>query len=189
MKMSQKQIDLQKGPKVPVQDAFTLVEILVVVSIIGLLAGLAFPAIQGAQTAARKGKAKAEMQSIITALKSYQNEYGRMPNPSALGGAGEGYFGDSASPKLFLMLSGSTSDTSGENPRQITFLELPATSTNGSFPDPWKRNYLLKIDTDGDNVVEYYGNKNGIAVVVSSGKNGQQDDPANAKSDDVYSFK
>ena len=129
------------------------------------------------------------MQSIITALKSYQNEYGRMPNPSALGGAGDGYFGDSASPKLFLMLSGSTNETCGENPRQIAFLELPASSTNGSFPDPWKRNYLLKIDTDGDNTVEYYGNKNGVALVFSLGKNGQQDDPASTKSDDVYSFK
>jgi hypothetical protein len=94
-----------------------------------------------------------------------------------------------ASPRLFLMLSGATNDTSGENARQIAFLELPATSTNGSFADPWKRNYLLKIDTDGDNIVEYYGNKNGIALVISLGKNGQQEDPASSKSDDVYSFK
>lgn len=169
--------------------AFTLVEILVVISIIGLLAGLALPAIQGAQTAARKGKAKAEMQSIITALKSYQNEYGRMPNPQALGGQSDGYFGTNVSSRLFQMLAGSTNDTSGENLRQIAFLELPSSSTNGSFPDPWKRNYLIKIDTDGDNVVEYYGNKNGIALIISLGKNGQQEDPANAKSDDVYSFK
>lgn len=169
--------------------AFTLVEILVVVSIIGLLAGLAFPAIQGALNSAKKGKAKAEMQSIITSLKSYQNEYGRLPNPSAVGGASDGYFSDSASPKLFLMLTGSASDTSGENPRQIAFLELPASSTNGIFQDPWKRNYILKIDTDGDNVVEYYGNKNGIALIISLGKNGQQEDPASSKSDDVYSFK
>jgi len=169
--------------------SFTLVEILVVISIVGLLAGLALPAIQGAQNAARKGKAKAEMQSIITAVKAYQNEYGRLPNPSAVGGAGDGYFSASASPRLFLMLSGATNDSSGENPRQIAFLELPASSTNGSFPDPWKRNYLLKIDTDGDNVVEYYGNKNGVALVISQGKNGQQDDPASSNSDDVYSFK
>jgi len=169
--------------------SFTLVEILVVISIIGLLAGLALPAIQGAQTAARKGKAKAEMQSIITSLKAYQNEYGRLPNPSAVGGGGDGYFSDSASPRLFLMLSGATNDSSGENPRQIAFLELPASSTNGSFPDPWKRNYLLKIDTDGDNVVEYYGNKNGVALVISLGKNGRQEDPASSASDDVYSFK
>lgn len=187
--MNQKQIELQKGPKVPAKNGFSLVEILVVISIIGLLAGLALPAIQGAQTAARKGKARAEMQAIITALKSYQNEYGRLPDASKVGGAADGYFSATASPRLFLMLSGSANDTSGENPRQIAFLELPASSTNGSFPDPWKRNYLLKIDTDGDNIVEYYGNKNGVALIISLGKNGLQDDPASSKSDDVYSFK
>jgi len=171
--------------------AFTIIEILVVVSIIGLLVGMALPAIQGAMNTAKKGKAKAEMQSIITALKAYQNEYGRMPDPAKLGGAGDGYFGENATPRLFLMLSGSTADTSGENPRQIVFLELPATSTNGSFPDPFKqkKNYLVKIDTDGDNIVEYYGDKNGIAVVVSLGTDGNQGDPASKTSDDVYSFK
>ena len=171
--------------------AFTIIEILVVVSIIGLLAGLALPAIQGAMNTAKKGKAKAEMQSIITALKAYQNEYGRLPDPVKLGGGGDGYFDANSSPRLFLMLSGSKDDASGENPRQIAFLELPATSTNGSFSDPFKqkKNYLVKIDTDGDNVVEYYGNKNGIAVVVSLGSNGNQDDPTSKTSDDVYSFK
>lgn len=169
--------------------AFTLVEILVVVSIIGLLAGLAFPAIQGAMNSAKKGKAKAEMQSIITALKSYQNEYGRMPNPSAVGGAGDGYFSDSASPRLFLMLSGATNDSSGENPRQIAFLELPASSTNGSFPDPWKRNYIVKLDVDGDNLIWHWTNWNGAAIVFSTGKNGSPESPLLPSSDDVYSFK
>jgi len=167
--------------------AFTLVEILVVISIIGLLAGLAFPAIQGAQTAARKGKAKAEIQSIITSLKAYQNEYGRIPDSQALGGGADGWFGTNESKNLFWMLSGN--NYGEQNPRQITFLELSGTSTNGVFLDPWKRHYVLKIDTDGDNIVEYYGNKNGVAVVLSFGKNGKQDAPTDAKSDDVYSFK
>jgi prepilin-type N-terminal cleavage/methylation domain-containing protein len=171
--------------------AFTIIEILVVVSIIGLLAGLALPAIQGAMNTAKKGKAKAEMQSIITALKAYQNEYGRLPDPVKLGGAGDGYFGENASPRLFLMLAGSSADTSGENPRQIAFLELPANSTNGNFPDPFKlkKNYIVKIDDNGDNVVNYYEDRNGIAVVVSFGPNGNQDDPTSKTSDDVYSFK
>lgn len=178
--------------------AFTLVEILVVVSIIGLLAGLALPAVQGALNSAKKGKAKAEMQSIITALKSYQNEYGRMPDINALGGSAErdnldqgndGWFGTNTSRNLFLMLSGSNVPAQNQNPRQIVFLELPPTSTNGVFFDPWGRQYVVKYDGSGNNIVEYYGNKNGIALIISFGKNGQQEDPANAKSDDVYSFK
>ena len=171
----------------PSKSGFTLIELLVVISIIGLLAGLSLPAMQGAMNAAKKGKAKSEMQAVITALKAYQNEYGRMPDPQQLGGNGDGYFSSDASKNLFWMLSG---DNYGEqNPRQITFLELPATSTQGSFPDPWKRNYIVKIDTDGDNIVEYYGEKNGSVLVISLGKNGQQENPSDAKSDDVYSFK
>jgi len=172
--------------------SFTLVEILVVISIIGLLAGLALPAIQGAQTAARKGKAKAEMQSIITALKSYQNEYGRLPDSSALGssleGDGDSWFGESSSKNLCWMLSG---DNYGrQNPRQIVFLELPANSTNGVFLDPWKRQYQMKLDANGNNIMEYYQkNYNGTALIISLGKNGRQEDPASSASDDVYSFK
>jgi len=184
MKAPMKRLEDRRGRG---EAAFTLVELLVVVSIIGLLAGLAFPAIQGAMNSAKKGKAKSEMQSVITALKAYQNEYGRMPDPQQLGGGSDGWFGTDASANLFWMLSG---DNYGQqNPRQIVFLELPATSVNGAFPDPWKKNYAVKIDTDGDNLVEYYGDKNGVALLISFGKNGQQDNPTDAKSDDVYSFK
>lgn len=179
-----KTLPSQKPGRAP---AFTLIELLVVISIIGLLAGLAFPGIQGAMNAAKKGKTKAEMQSVLTAIKAYQNEYGRMPDPQRLGGAGDGYFDGNTSRNLFWMLSGN--NYGEQNPRQITFLELPATSTNGLMLDPWKRAYIVKIDTDGDNVVEYYGNKNGVALVISLGANGNQEDPSNAKSDDVYSFK
>lgn len=190
--MNPSQGNLLSAPSLKVGGAFTLVEILVVVSIIGLLAGLALPAIQGAQTAARKGKAKGEMQSIITALKSYQNEYGRLPDSSALGsspeGDGDSWFGESSSKNLFWMLSG---DNYGQqNPRQIVFLELPANSTNGVFLDPWKRQYLLKVDASGNNIINYYDRDyNGAALVISLGKNGQQENPANSTSDDVYSFK
>lgn len=169
--------------------AFTLVEILVVVSIIGLLAGLAFPAIQGAMNSAKKGKAKAEMQSIITALKAYQNEYGRMPDFPSLGGTGDGWFDQNNSKGLFLMLSGT--NTAGQNTRQITFLELPAGSTNGAILDPWKRGYIVKCDDDGDNRVDYWGTLyNGIALVISYGKDGNQGNPNNVPApDDVFSFK
>lgn len=169
--------------------AFTLVEILVVVSIIGLLAGLAFPAIQGALNSAKKGKAKAEMQSIITALKAYQNEYGRMPDFPSLGGTGDGWFDQNNSKGLFLMLSGT--NTAEQNTRQITFLELPSGSANGAILDPWKQGYIVKLDDNGDNRVEYYNKQyNGVALVISYGKNGKQEDPDGKPTpDDVFSFK
>ena len=182
---------MQSAPRLKDGGAFTLVEILVVISIIGLLAGLALPAIQGAQTAARKGKAKAEMQSIITSLKAYQNEYGRLPDPAALGSSAEGdgdsWFGGTASQNLCWMLSG---DNYGQqNPRQIVFLELPPNSTNGVFLDPWKRQYFIKLDTGGNNIINFWKDWNGTVLVISGGKNGNPQNPDDSKSDDVYSFK
>ena len=172
--------------------SFTLVEILVVVSIIGLLAGLAFPAIQGALNSAKKGKAKAEMQSIVTAVKAYQNEYGRLPIPNNATSDDDAYFSHEASgsPQVFRVLAGSNEPT-GMNPREIVFLELPARSTNGVFTDPWAKpgattnNYVLKFDADGDNRVNYSGtNYNVVVTVISFGKDGIQNTP-----DDVFSFK
>jgi len=179
----------------PLLSSFTLVEILVVVSIVGLLAGLAFPAIQGAMNSAKKGKAKAEMQSIVTAVKAYQNEYGRLPIPQLdLTNDDQAYYGpdESGSPQIFRILAGSNVPAElNMNPREIVFLELPAKSTNGIFTDPWAKpsartnNYVLKFDANGDNIVQYSGiNYNGVALVISFGKDGIQN-----TSDDVFSFK
>lgn len=40
----------------------------------------------------------------------------------------------------------------GENPRKILFLE--SKNADGTFLDPWNRQYLLVLDTDYDNLIE-----------------------------------
>lgn len=176
--------------------SFTLVELLVVISIIGLLAGLAFPAIQGAMNSAKKGKAKAEMQSIITALKAYQAEYGRFPSPNSPEGDGDTWYGtgdgSSESPAIFRILSGSNVTANGlqQNPREIAFLELPAGSTNGFFRDPWgKKNYALKLDTSGDGKVNYWVDIRAPVLLISFGKDGNQQEPGSKGCDDLYSWR
>ena len=67
---------------------FTLIELLVVIGIIVLLAGLILPAVMSAQQKGRITQAKADMASILTALKSVENTYNRMVNPDRdFGGA------------------------------------------------------------------------------------------------------
>ncbi|MDD5139472.1 MAG: type II secretion system protein [Verrucomicrobiales bacterium] len=58
---------------------FTLVELLVVISIIGILAAMSLAVIPRVMDAGRKTKAKIEMQQIVTAIQHYDSTYGRFP--------------------------------------------------------------------------------------------------------------
>src|SRR3954470_13605489 len=59
--------------------SFTLTELLVVISIIAILTGLAFPAYHGVQEQARRFQAKNDLVQIVTAISAYMSEYGRYP--------------------------------------------------------------------------------------------------------------
>jgi len=58
---------------------FTLIEMLVVIAIIAILAGILLPTLSYAKTVAKKRVAKAEMSSLAAAIHQYEAEYNRMP--------------------------------------------------------------------------------------------------------------
>ncbi|MCC9609305.1 type II secretion system GspH family protein [Blastopirellula sp. JC732] len=58
---------------------FTLVELLVVITIIGILAGLALVAIPGAVSRVKEGGITAEIAQMDSALKLFKNDYGAFP--------------------------------------------------------------------------------------------------------------
>jgi general secretion pathway protein G len=59
---------------------FTLIELMVVVVIIGILAGLIVPRIMGSDEKAREAKAKMQIESLETALKLYKLDNGSYPS-------------------------------------------------------------------------------------------------------------
>ena len=59
---------------------FTLIELMVVIVILGVLAGLIIPRIMGRPEEARRMKARIQMESIETALKLYRLDNGEYPS-------------------------------------------------------------------------------------------------------------
>ena len=166
----------------PIQEGFTLVELLVVISIIGLLAGLMSVAIPKAMEGGKKAKAKGELNAIVAAVKAYRQEYGRWPGSATA--TSDTTFQDAESKPLLSALSGA-SNTSVENPKSVRLLE--GATTDGTMLDPWGTQYLVIVDTDESNSMTYLGKTISISVLaVSFGKDKKQD-ATPGSGDDVFS--
>jgi len=111
---------------------FTLIELLVVIAIIAILAAMLMPAISHVRKLAKKTQAKVEMQSIITAVKSYESTYGILPDNSSY-------------TTLIPVLTGT-------NSRSIRFLDVQDNNPN-IFKDPWDNDYKVFTDHDYDGQV------------------------------------
>lgn len=110
-------------------NAFTLVEMMVVVGIIGILMGVAFSGIGQARNRARVARANLEMRQLISAWLSYEAAYDDWP----------------------VQVQGEEIDTSesaiqellGKNPEETVYLN--AQMVNGAFRDPWGTPYRFRL--------------------------------------------
>jgi len=191
---------------------FTLIEMLVVITIIGILVGLTVPAIMSAMDSAVAAKARNDVIQLVAAVKAYETEYGKLPTDVVSSDDGaeasQGWFQEDNDRVVKVLIGENDNDL---NPRLIVFLEpRQAKGTEGSFRDglgtdkklydPWGTPYAIKLDTSYNNELEYYGgptyksNVRRSAFAVSFGKNKIQQDPGKAvdkdlKVDDIVSFR
>ena len=181
--------------------AFTLIELLTVVAIIGILAALIFPAIKKALEKAEITKATTEVNAIETAWKAYFNEYGKWPcSPSSpfacLSGSGPQNGPEDGTGVIFdhafvSLMQGRTVDdapyqAAQDNPKGVSFLNISAKSIKGgNYIDPWGQPYRMKFDLDYDNIVKTNssGGVTNTVMVWSYGPDGQ-----NNTKDDVRSW-
>lgn len=170
---------------------FTLVELLVVIGIIALLAGVLLPAVNTVLKKADESRARADVQRIYLAWKRYYAEYGWWP---VEGGRCVGYpmsegsvvravptLGDIVTnifiPPLRSDAVGGDSQIIKEwNPDRIQFLAYDdvAIDDSGQMVDPWGKPYLFLFDLDSDGKVNFYGSNIYDSVIVYSAGPDQQ---------------
>lgn len=158
---------------------FTLVELLVVISIIALLAGLSLSVTQGALAKARKVQAQVLLKTMQTGILAYQAEYGRLPlyevyYPAATASAKDVELNPADNEDRFKMLvqtlTGSNIVSTGRstNPRGIPFCEFQnkqykgGSSSSGIVVSPFKTDktpfykpVYVALDYDGNNQINY----------------------------------
>ena len=158
---------------------FTLIEMLVVIAIIGILAGLIFPTVGRSREKARETQAAAGANSISMALRNFKMTYQKYPGIAITDPVGGGK-NDGASSydsledydKIIFALSGVLPGGDADsaktkfaelNRKKTSFLELPAEylKDKGFFANPWGRRYYIVYSNTGKNLMEFKRPKNG----------------------------
>src|SRR4030081_3735920 len=101
--------------------AFTLIELLFVITIIVVVLGLLFPAFQAVQNQAKKTQAKNDLTQIVTAVNAFYTEYGKHPVVT------DDLVIANTADLLYTLRAVSSGVNAGEatNPRKIAFINVP----------------------------------------------------------------
>jgi prepilin-type N-terminal cleavage/methylation domain-containing protein len=170
---------------------FTLVELLVVISIIGLLVGLLAAGIPLAIEKGMTAKAKGETTAIVAAIKAYKQEYGRFPGDPSVANR---LFSSDSTPDinaLMKVLSGDATTTlDGEiaNPKGVRFFEGAKVNETITMPDPWGCQYLVLVDSTETGSVTYTNagtpvNLRISVLAICYGSDGKADTQSGKKND------
>jgi prepilin-type N-terminal cleavage/methylation domain-containing protein len=139
---------------------FTLMELLVVVSIIAILASLAFGTAQAVHRKAVKVATQASVMDLSLAVNSYITQYNRLPLPAVT----ETELPSDSSNPLIAVLVGEISGPNSPNPAGTVFL-TPKMAKNGSgglvdkggsalaLLDLWGQPFQVLLDANGDNKI------------------------------------
>lgn len=164
---------------------FTLVELLVVITIIGFLAAIIVPSINAAFRSAKKAKAMTQAKDLQEACHRYYAEYNRAPVPkgTTMGkGADKKYEDDNASVVDILVLADKLQNRDVVNPKLIRFLDMDAKGEEAyqnakKYEDPWGNAYQVFLDLSYDDRITDAGDGEIKAKVAvrSAGPDGKFD--------------
>lgn len=155
----------------PPENGFTLVELLIVVTIIGVLIGISIPTLSGVLQQAKKVEARSFMSGMQQAVASYRTEYGDWPPFMRATGDTDTKLENSGDWTNFYGTMTAKADFSGldtQNRRRIRFLDVPVKYLRQAgdlttvpsnplsatiFVDPWDKFYWMWVDANYDGVL------------------------------------
>ncbi len=136
--------------------AFTLIEILVVIAIIGILAGLLLPAVAAVKRFVRKVKARAEVEQMEGAWSVYYQTYQKWPSFATAEATAVPIDGAAAT----VLMGGNDADNN--NRKRMQFMQFQSV-TNGTPVNVWailmpglpieQFKYYARFDLDYDNQI------------------------------------
>jgi len=135
--------------------AFTLVELLVVISILALLMGIIVPSYFSIREKAKYTKAKVTAKNLETAFRAYLDHYHVWPGKLADGNTTYEIKDD-----IFKLLQGKVDDDNNKD--GIQFYEFESTNTAAGALDPWSepsdsttwKTYRVRVDRNYDNKID-----------------------------------
>jgi len=175
------------------KQAFTLIELLMVISIIGVLAGILIPTVGAVRKQANIAASKSQLSNYVTAMTVFKSEYGYFPLATGTADSKEIKLDDDS--KTFIETLSGRDATSGDpvavggNRRGIAFLsfseselyrddsdDVVLTKLSDRFNNP---NIVIVVDTDGNGYVSPKGptsNEGRIKTAVTAYVSNPEDD-------------
>lgn len=162
--------------------AFTLIELLMVIAIIGILAGILIPTVGAVRKQANIAASKSQLANYVTAMQMFKGEYGYFPLATGAGDSAEIDL-SSASDDFMKAISGrdpatGSSVIAGGNRRGIAFhsfseSELQYDASDNAVPDQLadrfnNPNIFIVVDTNGDGFVSPDGPTTGEGRVKTN---------------------
>jgi len=131
------------------RSAFTLVEMLVVIAILGILMAMMIPAAGMIMRRAANARAKSDADVVVATLMKYQMEYNRWPPMTAVSQNPDVYLTDKAWVDIMSPLPDAQRTVANFN--KIVFFEPGggALDENGAFVDSWGNPFRFSLDLTG----------------------------------------